>query len=142
MNDTTEAEQTAERIKSTIIESCTYVSKNDVRVTTDISEYHGYVQPNGFVNRNAGPGELATWVLVEVPDIPQVRSDSYYNQNPHRTKPTEEGVERTKNMVEMIKGACQTAASVHGAEYIGYNTPSKGFDSSKGNTRYLNIRVE
>jgi hypothetical protein len=113
-----------------------------VRVTTDMSSYNGYETKGGFVNRNSSNGELAYWVLVEVPEIPRIESDSHYQQNPHKTKPTEEGVKRTKNRVEMIKAVCRQAAKSNHAEYIGYNTPSEGFDSPSGSTRYINIRVE
>lgn len=132
----------AESIKSQIVNSCSYISESDVCVTTDISRYNGYETKDGFVNRNSSNGELAYWVLVEVPEIPIIESDSYYQQNPHLKKPSKKQVERTKKTVEMIKAVCRQSAKSNNAEYIGYNTPSRGFDSSKGNTRYINICVE
>jgi len=137
MND----KKIAHSIKSYIVDSCTYVSDADIKITVDKAHFHGYKDKSGFVNRNASSGEEAYWVLIEIPQIPTIESDSYYQKNPHLNKPTKESKNKIKNQVKMIEAVCRQAAKQYKADYIGYNTESVGFDTSNGNTTYLNIRV-
>lgn len=128
-------EKKAKDIKSSIISGCRYIQEKDIKITHDISRY------TPGTNRNASSGEVAVWVLVEVPEIPQIESDSYYQKNPHLKKPSEEGVEKIKERVKMIESSCQTAANIHGAEYCGRASDYEGYGSSTTKTTYLNIRV-
>lgn len=127
--------QRAEDIQLNIIESCNYVDSDDIKITHDISEYTDS-------RRNSSRGEVAVWVLVEVPVIPEIKSDSYYQKNPHLKKPSEDSIEKTKNRVEIIKSVCQKVAQINQAEYLGYSSPRQGYDSTTTKTRYLNIKVE
>lgn len=129
-------ENRAKEIRDKIVESCEFVSSDQVRITKDVKLYHS------GSNRNASTGELAWWVLVEVPMGTEIKPDRYYKQNPHLTKPDESHVEEQKQNIEIIQSICVTVANSMDAEYIGYATSREGFESSKGDTRYLNIRVD
>lgn len=126
----------AKEIKNKIAESCEFVSADQIRITQNVKSYHS------GSNRNASTGELAWWVLVEVPMVTEIKSDRYYEQNPHLTKPDESHVEEQKQNIEIIQSICSTVANSMDAEYIGYATANEGFESSNGDTRYLNIRVD
>lgn len=138
----TDADQTAKEIRDSIIQACEYLDENTVEIKTAPAKFHGTRDKNGFVNRNAGTGELATWVLVHVPEIPEQKPDSYYERNPHVRKPTDEAVENSKEQSEMIQSVCRTATKKHhNAEYVGFANPSEGFNPPDSRVRYVNIRV-
>lgn len=136
------SEKKSEAIKNTIVKHCTPVKSGDVEIIQAPESYYGSKDKYGFTNRNAGAGELVNWVLIEIPTRKRMKSDVYYQSNPHVRKPDKASIEETNNMIEMIESACRQAANSHNAEYIGYNSESRGFDSSNPSTRYLNICVK
>lgn len=135
MNNSETENETAKEIKSMLVSNYNFIDPSDVRITYDIDSYH----PGSA--RQAGSGEVSCFVLVSAPEVPQIKSDDYYQRNPQRRKPTEESVEKTKERLELIRNACKTVAGIfEDAEYVEVSE-YEGYDSSHGNEQYMNIRI-
>ena len=127
-------ENIGELIKDKIIKCCRYIKSEDIKLSTDIAEYYS------GTNRNASSGELADWVFVEVPEVPQIDESSAKDERD--LKHMKEDAEKIRSRNKMIEAVCKEAAKQYGAEYIGYNTRNIGYDSTHSNTKYLNIRIK
>lgn len=127
-------EKVANKIKNDIVQRLDILDENNVRVTSDIAKYHGYVNNKGFVNRNASEGEIAWWVLVEIPEIPNNNTDA--DDEDYKI------ISEIKKDRDVIKSVCKSVSkNYQDVDFIGLPTPSEGFEPSQGGKRYINIRV-
>lgn len=118
--ESSEAETTANAIAREISQSTKYVSQDDIRVTCDMAKY------SPGTNRNAGPGKLAWWVFIPVPALHRDMDDS----------------SRQKKIRDHVASTARTAASHYAAaDYVGFASDHEGFDSSRPNESYVNIRI-
>lgn len=127
--------QKAQEIKRMLVSNYAFIEPDDVRITHDIDSYHI------GTNRQASDGKVSCFVLVSAPEIPEIKSDDFYQKNPHRKKPSKSAVDNAKKNVKLIKNACKTVADMFDdAEFVPVSG-HQGYTSSHGNEQYMNIRI-